>query len=130
MNASIALRRAVVAVLRGYPPLAELTGIFDAPPPGQGCPYLSFGPDTVSDWSHKTGEGRDHRLQISLWDDAPDRSRLLLLMGKVEAALAQLSGDLDGHRLVSFRLSRSLVLRDPMGVDQGVMEFRARTFAV
>lgn len=129
MNASIALRRVVVAALRAHAPLAALTGIFDAPPPGQSYPYLSLGPDTTSDWSHKTGEGRDHRLQISLWDDAPDRCRLMQLIGEVEAALAQLPSELNGHRLVSFRLSRSLVLRDPMGVDQGVMEFRARTFA-
>lgn len=130
-GAAVALRRAVVAALRAHAPLADgLTGVFDAPPPGQAYPYLSFGPDVMADASHKTGEGRDHRLQLSLWDDGPDTIRLMGLMAGVESALMSLPGDLDGHRLVNCRLARSLVLRDPMGVDQGVMEFRARTFAV
>src|SRR3546814_14903871 len=37
--------------------------------------------------SHKTGEGRLHRLQLSLWDDRPDRRRLMELMSLVENAL-------------------------------------------
>ncbi len=128
--ACIALRRAVVAAFREHAPLsAGLTGIFDAPPPGQAYPYLSFGPDTVSDGSHKTGQGREHRLQLSLWDDGADRRRLMELMAEVETALAALPTDIDGYRLVSFRLARSLVMRDPIGIDQGVMEFRAKTFA-
>lgn len=130
-GAAIALRRAVVAALREHGPLADgLTGMFDTPPPGQAYPYLSFGPDTTADASHKTGEGRDHRLQLSLWDDGPDTTRLMALMAEVENALAALPGDIGDHRLVSLRLSRGLVLRDPLGVDQGVMEFRARTYAV
>src|SRR3546814_142665 len=107
----------------------QLSGVFDAPPPGQAYPYLSFGPGVMSDAGHKTGEGRLHRLQLSLWDDRPDRRRLMELMSLVENALTALAGDIGGHRLVSFRLARSLVMRDPIGVDQGVMEFRATTFA-
>lgn len=130
-SASLALRQAVVAAFRTRPALAEeLTGVFDAPPPGQAYPYLSFGPDVVRDASHKTGEGREHRLQLSLWDDGPDRRRLTELMAEVETTLAALPTSIPGHRLVSLRLARSLVMRDPIGVDQGVMEFRAVTFAV
>lgn len=129
-GAGLALRRALVAALRADVELTgQLSGVFDAPPPGQAYPYLSFGPDVMSDAGHKTGEGRLHRLQLSLWDDRPDRRRLMELMSLVENALAALAGDIDGHRLVSFRLARSLVMRDPIGVDQGVMEFRATTFA-
>lgn len=129
-GASIALRRATVAALRGHPPLAtRLTGLFDSPPPGQPYPYLSFGPDVTSDWSHKSGEGREHRLQLSLWDDAADRSGMMEAMAEIEDALDALPSDIGGHRLVSFRLLRSLVLREPAGIDQGIMEFRARTFA-
>src|SRR3546814_11066640 len=81
----------------------QLSGVFDAPPPGQAYPYLSFGPDVMSDAGHKTGEGRLHRLQLSLWDDRPDRRRLMELMSLVENALTALAGDIGGHRLVSFR---------------------------
>src|SRR3546814_16775004 len=82
--------------------------LFDAPPPGQAYPYLSFGPDVMSDAGHKTGEGRLHRLQLSLWDDRPDRRRLMELMSLVENALTALAGDIGGHRLVSFRLARKI----------------------
>src|SRR3546814_19574792 len=73
----------------------------------------------MSDAGHKTGEGRLHRLQLSLWDDRPDRRRLMELMSLVENALTALAGDIGGHRLVSFRLARSLVMRYPIGVEHG-----------
>src|SRR3546814_20117838 len=87
----------------------QLSGVFDAPPPGQAYPYLSFGPDVTSDAGHKTGEGRLHRLQLSLWDDRPERRRRMELMSLVENALKSLAGDIGGHRTVCIRLDRRLV---------------------
>src|SRR3546814_10274819 len=60
-GAGLALRRALVAALRADVELAgQLSGVFDAPPQGQAYPYLSFGPEVMSDAGHKTGEGHLH----------------------------------------------------------------------
>ena len=126
--ASLALQKAMVAALTGDTAFSALvTGVFDTAPVGQALPFASFGTDIVSDWSHKTGEGRQHRVQLSIWADGGDSVALRRTMAAAEEALAGLPAALDGHRLVSFRLARSLVLRDARGPDQGVLEFRALT---
>jgi len=51
-------------------------------------------------------------------------------MGQVEAALAGLAGARDGHLVVSARLLRTLVLTDPEGWTQGIIEFRVRSRAI
>lgn len=127
-SAELALQKALVAALRADPVLAaELSGVFDTPPPGQPFPYLCFGPWTGTDWGHKSGAGREHRLALSLWDEQHDTIRLRRLMDAAERTALALASALDGHRLVVIRLSRSLVIRDPEGPDQGVIELRART---
>jgi hypothetical protein len=126
--ASLALQKAMVAALTGDATFSALaTGVFDTPPPGQTLPFASFGADVVGDWSHKTGEGRTHRVQLSIWANDGDTVALRQMMAAAEAALAGLPSALEGHRLVSFRAVRSLVLRDARGPDQGVIEFRALT---
>lgn len=127
-SAELALQKALVAALKADPVLAAaLSGVFDTPPPGQAFPYLCFGPWTGGDWGHKSGAGREHRLSLSLWDDQPDSIRLRQLMDAAERAALAIPAALDGHRLVVMRLSRSLVIRDPLGPDQGVIELRAKT---
>jgi len=130
MIAATALRRAIIAAIRADEGTAALiTGIFSTAPPGQSYPYVTFASHVVTDASHKSGEGKEHRLQLSVWDDAPDALRLARAMAAVEQALQAMPVALDGYRLTIFRFVRSQIIRDPLGVDQGIIAFRARTFA-
>lgn len=126
MSAGLAVQRLVMAALSG---IAGVTGVFDGPPVDAVAPYLVIGPDLVTDWSTKTEIGHEHRLGVSVWDAGPGAARAKQLMGEVEAVLGGLAGGRDGHGVVSVRFLRSLVLTDPDGWTQGLVEFRVRTRA-
>ena len=127
MSASLSVQRLLVAALAGIP---GISGVFDGPPPDAASPYLVVGADVVSDWSTKTESGHEHRITITAWDEGPGTARAKILLGGVETAVAALSGSDGGHRIVSVRLLRSLVLTDPEGWTQGIIEFRIRSLSL
>ncbi|WP_439532097.1 DUF3168 domain-containing protein [Polymorphobacter sp.] len=131
MSASLAMQRLMMAALAGVP---GVSGVYDGPPAGAVAPYLTIGPDLVTDWSTKTETGHEHRVQVRVWDErdgpAPGTARLKPLMAAVEAALAGMAGEAEGHRLVSSRLVRALVTRDSEGWSEGLVEFRLRSRAM
>lgn len=127
MSASLALQRMMVAALAG---VGGVTGVYDAPPADAASPYLVIGGDLVSDWSTKTETGHEHRVSVNVWDAGPGAAPAKAVMGVVETALAAMTGARDGHRLVSVRLVRTLVLTDAEGWTQGIIEFRMRTIAI
>ena len=124
MSASLAVQRLMAPALADIP---GLTGVYDGPPPDAASPYLVIGADIVTDWSTKTENGHEHRIAVNVWDAGPGAAPVKMLMGDVEARLANLAGVRDGHRIVSARLVRSLVLTDAEGWSQGIVEFRFRT---
>jgi hypothetical protein len=124
MSASLALQRMMVAALAAVP---GVTGVFDAPPPDAMSPYLVIGDDLATDWSTKTEAGHEHRVAVTVWEAGPGAARAKSVMGQVELALSGLAGARDGHRVVLSRLVRTLVLTDPDGWTQGIVEFRVRT---
>ncbi len=126
MSASLAVQRLVAAALADVP---GITGVHDGPPVDAASPYLVIGPDLVTDWSTKTEAGHEHRIGVTAWADGPAAAPLKVILGAVEARLATLGGAREGHRIVSARLLRSLVLTDPEGWSQGIVEFRIRTTA-
>ncbi|PZN97386.1 MAG: DUF3168 domain-containing protein [Alphaproteobacteria bacterium] len=126
MSASIAVQRLVLAALAAVP---GVTGVHDGPPVDAVSPYLVIGPDLVTDWSTKTETGHEHRIGVTAWVEGPAAAPAKAIIGGVEAALAAMAGTQGGHRLVSVRLLRSLVLTDPEGWSQGIVEFRLRTVA-
>lgn len=122
------LLSAVAAALRADPALktADLPIHLLSPPPGARAPYAVVGPDFASDWSHKTGDGREHRFRVTLWSEA--RAVPGALLERVEAAVTALPSALDGHRLVSLRLIRSIGTQPADGGPaEHMIEFRART---
>jgi len=130
-GASLALQRGLVAALRGDAALmAVVSGVFDGPRPAAVLPYLTLGPDVVSDAGSKTGSGCEHRLTVSVWDEGPGVAGAKGVMALIEAAITGLSGALDGHVLVWARVSRSFTTADVEGATRGVLEIRARTEAV
>lgn len=124
MSASLAVQRVIHGALAT---LTGVTGVFDGVPADATAPYLTLGPDLVSDRSHKTGIGHEHRVQINIWDDRPGSTRVKSLAAEVEARLRVVAGTTDGHRIASAVFLRSFVAASPGGWTQGVVEFRIRT---
>lgn len=123
MSAGGALQTAVAAALSS---VAELTGVFDGPPARAAYPYVALDATTETDWSHKSGDGREVMLAITLWDDQP--VRLHVIADAVEAALQALPA-IGGWQLVTMRLVRRRVIRDVAGPWAAAVDFRARMLA-
>lgn len=123
MSAGGALQAAVVAALDA---IEELTGVFDGPPARAPYPYAVVDAGGESDWSHKSGEGREVLVATTVWDDQP--ARLHRLADSAEAALQGVT-DVAGWQLVTMRMVRRKVVRDVAGPWAAAVDFRARLLA-
>lgn len=130
-SASLMVQRALVAALRADPGIADVVhGIFDGVAPEAVMPYVTIGAGIVTDWSHKTSTGREHRVAINVWDVSAGAARVQQLIARIEVAVATIGGVGEAHRIASTLFLRSFVIKDPDGATQGVVEFRIRTEAV
>lgn len=120
MSASGSLQTALAAALQQIP---ELTGVFDGAPPRAPFPYLVLNGGTESDWSHKSGTGRELMVAVTVWDDQP--VRLHALADEVEARVAAVR-DVESWQLVSLRLRRRRLVRDVAGPWAAAIDFNAR----
>ena len=123
MSAGGALQSAIAAALNQ---LDGLTGVFDGPPARAAYPYAAIDATTETDWSHKSGAGREVMVAITIWDDEP--VRLHGLADEVEEAV-QSAIPADGWQLVTLRLVRRRVVRDVAGPWAAAVDFRARMLA-
>lgn len=95
-----ALQAAAVAAILAHPVLnAQISGVYDGPPPNAAFPYVAVTDGLTSDWSTKTEAGREIRLALTVWDDGESATRLARLMGHVEDAVMAMPSDLDGWRI-------------------------------
>lgn len=106
--------------------LAELTGVFDGPPPRATFPYAAIDASLERDWSHKSGSGREVMIAVTVWDDQP--ARLQTLADEVEARAGAIGGTSEWH-LVSLVLVRRRTIRDVAGPWATAVDFRARLLA-
>lgn len=123
MSAGGSLQAALAGALES---LTELTGVFDGPPPRAPFPYVVLDASTETDWSHKSGRGREVLVALTVWDEQP--ARLHELADQVEQAIEAVSA-VDGWALASLRLQRRRVLRDVAGPWAAAIDFRARLLA-
>ena len=123
MSAGGALQGAIALALNQ---LGGLTGVFDGPPARAAFPYAAIDATTETDWSHKSGEGREVMVAITLWDDQP--VRLHGLADAIEAAVQNV-GAVAGWQVVTMRLVRRRVVRDVAGPWAAAVDFRARMLA-
>ena len=124
MSAGGALQAALAAMLGG---IDGLTGVFDGPPARSPFPYVVVDAGTESDWSHKSGGGREVLVAITVWDEQP--ARLHLLADAVEAGVGTLALA-EGWQLVTLRLVRRRMVRDVAGPWAAAIDYRARMLAV
>lgn len=104
----------------------RLTGVYDGPPARAAFPYAVIDTGSESDWSHKSGEGREVLIALTIWDEEP--ARLAELADMVEVLAAGV-GMLTGWQLVSMRLLRRRTVRDVAGPWAAAIDFRARLLA-
>ena len=123
MSAGGSLQTAIATALNG---IASLTGVFDGPPARAAFPYVALDATTETDWGHKSGEGREVMVAITVWDDQP--VRLHGLADAVELALEEVPA-IDGWQLVTMQLIRRRVVRDVAGPWAAAVDFRARMLA-
>ncbi|MBK8631381.1 MAG: DUF3168 domain-containing protein [Sphingomonadales bacterium] len=127
---AMAVQAAIVAALNASSSLsAEISGVFDGPPPRARFPYVTISDGLVTDWSTKTEPGREVRVALTVWDDGDSPARLHRLMDETAQALTTLPAALDGWRLVSCIFLRSLVARSATGPWAGLVEHRVRMMA-
>ena len=125
-GAGFEIEKAALAALRT---VAGLSGAFAEGPVQAAYPYATAEAGLENDWSHKSGEGREVRLAVTVRDEGERPDRLHALVGDVEEALAALPPLLAGWRVVSFRFVRSRMIREPKGRWTSVIEYRARLLA-
>jgi hypothetical protein len=124
MSAGAALQAALAAAIGA---VGELTGVFDGPPARAAYPYAAIDASTETDWSHKSGAGREVLVAMTLWDDQP--ARLQVLSDAVEAKVLATSVAA-GWQLVSLNLIRRRTIRDVAGPWATAVDFRARMLAL
>lgn len=129
MSASLAVQKALFTALEAALS-GQVSGVFDGVPADAALPYATIGPDLTTDWSHKTGSGREHRISVSVWDAGPGVAAAKALLGRAEAAVLALGGDIGGHRIAGVTFVRGFVSREPGGESRGLAEFRIRTEAI
>lgn len=123
MSAGGALQAAIATTLAK---LGELTGVFDGPPARAAFPYAAIDASSETDWSHKTGSGREVMVAVTVWDDQP--ARLQQLADQIEQRVLSV-GAADGWQLVTLRLKRRRTIRDVAGPWATAIDFRARLLA-
>jgi hypothetical protein len=123
------LQAAVGARLRSLGGFA----VYDGPPVQATAPYALVEAGPESDWSHKSGAGRELRLAVTLHDRGEKPARLRALMAAVEESLGGGAVEIEGWQLVSLHFVRSRVVPPAAGAPNGlwaaVIEFRARLLA-
>ena len=123
MSAGSALQAALASAIEGQ---QQLTGVYDGPPPRAAFPYAVIDAGSESDWGHKSGEGREVMVALTLWDEEP--ARLAVLADEVEARVIGVPS-VAGWQLVSIRLLRRRTVRDVAGPWASAIDFRARLLA-
>lgn len=129
MTAAEAIMTAAMAALQAL----EGVGVYDGAPLRASFPYAVVEAGAETDWSHKSGVGRELRIAVTLHDGGERPTRLRRLMGEAEAAFAAM-GEMAGWHLVTLCHVRSRLVREGRGAEprgwMGMIEFRARMLAL
>ena len=122
-GAGQALVEAALAALRA---VEGLNAVSDGPPLTGAFPYATVEAGPESDWSHKTGEGRELRLAILARVKGESPKRLRDIVVRIEETAAGIGPDLGGWRLINLVFLRSSMLRSTGAAWTAAIEYRAR----
>ncbi len=122
-GAGQALIEAALAALRA---VEGLNAVYDGPPLTAAVPYATAEAGPESDWSHKSGDGRELRLAIHVHDKGENPARLRAIVARIEEAAAGIGPDLAGWRLVNLVFLRAAMLRRTGAAWTAAIDYRAR----
>lgn len=114
------------AAINALQAIEGLNGIYDGPPLTAAFPHALVEAGPESDWSHKSGEGRELRLSILVRDKGERPARLRGLVADIEAAVVEIGPDLAGWRLVNLVFVREAMLRETGAAWSAAIDYRAR----
>ena len=123
----IALRAALIDWLASDPTLAgELNAIVEEAPSRTSLPWLAIVATASSDWSHKTGAGREIRAAFELHcrGDSPDTAAGLV--AGIEARIASLPRQQPGFAIIGAHFLRSRAEQRGETVRAILIEYRFR----
>lgn len=109
----------------------ELGGVYPGPPLQAAFPYAVVECGAETDWSHKSGLGRELRLAVTLRDsgERPERAQAF---AEVAEATIEAGLEVEGWRLVTLALLRSRTVAEGRGGRMGwavTIDYRARMLA-
>jgi hypothetical protein len=126
MGAGSALQAAAFEALGGI----EGLGVYAAAPMRAAVPHALVEAGPESDWSHKSGDGRELRLAVTIRDKGETPLHLAHMAIAVEDAIGALSAVGGGWRLVTLRFMRNRLMPPRAGSPDAewaaVLEWRAR----
>jgi hypothetical protein len=126
-NAAAALQSAVYAQLTGWPGLDGVS-VVDAIPSGSSLgTFVLIGPEQVLDQSDKTGDGAEHRFDVSVISDDAGFLSAKLIAADISQALVGASLALSVGTLISVAFLRANARRLDEGAIRRIdLQFRAR----
>jgi hypothetical protein len=126
----IALRAALVAWLAADTALAgQLNAIVEEAPLRTSLPWLAIAASASTDWSTKTGAGREVRVALELHTrgDRPDTAATLVAV--IEARIAALPAQQAGCTVVNTQFLRARAEQRGESVRAILFEYRFRLLA-
>jgi hypothetical protein len=128
----LALRRAILQAAEGDAELAALMGgrvrLHDEPPRAASPVYALFGEATASDWSTGSDRGHEHDAALVVWAAEGSARSGLLAAERLASLVDDRPLALEGHRLVSLRVTAVTSSRDEStGLARVTIRLRAVT---
>jgi hypothetical protein len=127
----LALRAAILAAAQGDIELVALMGgalrFYDEPPRAAEPVYAVFGDASARDWSTGSDRGQEQDASIVVWAKEGSARSALLVAERLAALLDGAAPALNGHRLVSLRVSSTEARRAETGLARVTLRLRAIT---
>lgn len=126
-SAANPLQKAIKDKLDGAAGLTALVGtrIYDYVPQAETFPYVTFGDDTVLDWSTFGTLGEEATLTIHVWSRIRGRKETKSIQSQIDAALNRQALDITGYTAVACVREYQESFQDPDGITyHGVQRFR------
>ncbi|WP_417322999.1 tail completion protein gp17 [Erythrobacter aureus] len=125
-----ALRSALVDWLRADPILAGMVNAIEEEGPiAASPPHIAIAASASTDWSTKTGPGREIRLALELVDRGDEAAATGAIAARIEQRIATLAPQQSGLRVVVTRFLRSRAERRRRNLRAVLLEYRFLTIA-
>lgn len=125
-----ALRSALVDWLRADPILAGMVNAIEEEGPiAASPPHIAIAASASTDWSTKTGPGREIRLALELVDRGDEAAATGAIAARIEQRIATLAPQQSGFRVVVTQFLRSRAERRRRNLRAVLLEYRFLTIA-